>query len=608
MNSESKTENMETLLPGGASSARPRRARWAVVLSVVALTAVLRLGIALTPVVCYKHFSTASTAAASALTSPWSTSASVCPQPPALHPTSPSHLALWNDFTALHATPEFRMRAVHQLSAAVQIPTETFDAMRPVGEDERWASRGPFVEHLERAFPKVHASLPLQRVNTYGLIYTWAGTDASLKPLLLMGHYDVVPVAPLSADEWTFPAYSGHFDGTNIWGRGSSDDKSGVIGIMTTIETLLEAGFAPARTVVLSFGFDEEGGGYHGAAHLGPALLARWGPDSFAMIVDEGSGFTSNYGAIVASPGVAEKGSVNVNVEVKAPGGHSSVPPDHTSIGMLAAMIVHLESHPPVPTLELGTPAFSMASCLAAHAPLLPHKLQRAILHAPRSERARREAEALLLSGETEEGKMFKALVGTTQAVDLVSGGVKSNALPEQAVALVNHRIATQSSVNATITRDANLLLPLAARFNLSVTAYGELLTSAPDTAAAFGTLELSAPQTLEPAPITPSEEGNKPYALLAGTIRAVFREARRGKEEEEKEIVVAPGIMSGNTDTRFNWELSKHIFRYGHGNMIEGGLGGIHTVNEHIKADSFVEMITFFTTLILNADETELE
>ncbi|KAF8217549.1 carboxypeptidase S [Mycena galopus ATCC 62051] len=594
MNSESKTEN---LLLGGASSARPRRARWAVVLSVVALTAVIRLGIALTPVVCYKHFSTASTTAASAL---------ICPQPPALHPTSPSHLALWNDLTTLHATPEFRMRAVHQLSAAVQIPTETFDAMGPVGEDERWASREPFVEHLERAFPKVHASLPLQRVNTYGLIYTWAGTDASLKPLLLMGHYDVVPVAPLSADEWTFPAYSGHFDGTNIWGRGSTDDKSGVIGIMTTIETLLEAGFVPARTVVLSFGFDEEGDGSHGAAHLGPALLARWGPDSFAMILDEGSGFTSNYGTIIASPAVAEKGFVNVNVEVKTPGGHSSVPPAHTSIGMLAAFIVHLESNPPVPTLELGTPTFGMASCLAAHVPLLPHKLKRAILRAPRSERARREAEALLLSGETEEGKIFKALVGTTQAVDIVSGGVKSNALPEQAVALVNHRIATQSSVNATITRDADLLLPLAARFNLSVTAYGELLTSAPDAAAAFGTLELSAPLTLEPAPITPSGEGDRPYALLAGTIRAVFREARRGKEEE-KEIVVAPGISGGNTDTRFNWELSKHIFRYGHENMIEG-LSGIHTVNEHIKVDSFVEIITFFTTLILNADEAELE
>ncbi|KAF8217550.1 hypothetical protein K438DRAFT_1952440 [Mycena galopus ATCC 62051] len=72
----------------------------------------------------------------------------------------------------------------------------------------------------------------------------------------------------------------------------------------------------------------------------------------------------------------------------------------------------------------------------------------------------------------------------------------------------------------------------------------------------------------------------------------------------QEKETVVALGMMS---DTRFNWELSKHIFRYGHGNMIEGELDGIHTVNEYIKADSFVKMITFFTTLIFNAD-VELE
>ncbi|KAF7338835.1 Carboxypeptidase S [Mycena sanguinolenta] len=159
---------------------------------------------------------------------------------------------------------------------------------------------------------------------------------------------------------------------------------------------------------------------------------------------------------------------------------------------------------------------------------------------------------------------------------------------------------AAPSSVNATLARDANLLLPLAERSNLSFTAFGEALTP---SAAAYGTLDLSAPQPLEPAPITPSGSGAKPYELLAGTIREVFRVARTGVED----IVVAPGLMTGNTDTRFNWELSKHIFRYGHGNMIAGGLGGIYTVNEHIKADAFVEMITFFTTLILNADEADL-
>jgi Gly-Xaa carboxypeptidase len=63
--------------------------------------------------------------------------------------------ALWDELTASHATTAFRDRAVAQLSAAVQIPTETYDEMGPVGEDERWLSRGPFLEHLASAFPLV---------------------------------------------------------------------------------------------------------------------------------------------------------------------------------------------------------------------------------------------------------------------------------------------------------------------------------------------------------------------------------------------------------------------------------------------------------------------
>ncbi|KAF7348691.1 Carboxypeptidase S [Mycena venus] len=609
MDLSSKSKSKADTLPGG-TTLRPR-GRWGFVLTVVALAALLRFIFISAPLV--RH---------SCMQAPPSTAA-VCPQGSLLVPSKNG--ALWTDLTALHATTVFRDRAVAQLSAAVQIPTETFDNMGPIDEDERWMSREPFIEHLKGGVPascRRHATLELQKVNTCGLFYTWQGSDTSLKPLLLMGHYgeyiyflrrralpypllyaDVVPVAPLSADQWTFPPYSGHFDGESVWGRGSSDDKSGVIGIMMTIEVLLEKGFTPARTVVLSFGFDEEVGGPQGAGHLGPALLERFGPDSFAMVVDEGgtTGFSETFGAIFATPGVAEKGFVDVHMEVKTPGGHSSVPPAHTSIGILAALIVHLESNAPVSTLELGTPTFEMAACFAAHAPDIPLKLKRAILRAPKSKKALRAAEELLV-----QDKMFRAMVGTTQAVDIIRGGVKSNALPEQVAAVVNHRIATQSSVNATITRDAELVRELAARFNLSVTAYGELLTPALDAeaAATYGTLELSAPLAIEPAPITPSGRGAAPYALLAGTIKATFNAAR--KDAKSKEIFVAPGIMSGNTDTRYYWKLTPHIFRYNHGNFIRG-IGGIHTVDEHIGADAFVEMVTFFTTLILNADEAEM-
>lgn len=91
---------------------------------------------------------------------------------------------------------------------------------------------------------------------------------------------DVVPVDPSTVDEWEHPPYSGYFDGKylalnktesnhgwnallgeRIWGRGSSDDKSGLIGIMSSIESLLEKNFVPSRSVVLTFGFDEEASG-----------------------------------------------------------------------------------------------------------------------------------------------------------------------------------------------------------------------------------------------------------------------------------------------------------------------------------------------------------
>ncbi|KAJ7197362.1 carboxypeptidase S [Mycena pura] len=572
MDSKSKPE-----LPGGAPPPRPRRVRWLV--AAVAFAALL--------------FTSRSHCSGMLKPAP---AAPVCVQERPLVPEKNG--ALWSELTALHATDAFLMRAVAQLSAAIQIPTETFDEMGPVGEDPRWITRGPFVEHLREAFPRVHASLDLQKVNTYGLIYTWQGSDETLKPLLLMGHYDVVPVPSLSVDQWTFPPYSGHFDGENIWGRGTSDDKCGVIGAMTAIEVLLEKDFVPTRTIVLSFGFDEEAGGIHGAGHLGPVLLERFGPDSFAMIVDEGSGVYESYGALFATPGIAEKGYVNINIEIQTPGGHSSVPPAHTSIGMLSSVVVHLENNAPTPALEVGTAPFQMAQCYGAHGPDVPRKLKKAILRADRDEKALKEAEEMLL-----QDRMFKALAGTTQAVDIISGGVKSNALPEQAQVVVNHRIATTSSVHAITTRDAELTKELATRFNLSVTAYGELLT--PADAPAYGALSLSALRALEPAPVTPSVA--RPFRLLAGSIRATFAAARAGKDTADKEVFVSPGMMTGNTDTRFNWKLSKHIFRYGH-NMIDvSDLNGLHTVDERIRADAFVEMITFFTTLILNADEAEL-
>ena len=81
---------------------------------------------------------------------------------------------------------------------------------------------------------------------------------------------------------------------------------------------------------------------------------------------------------------------------------------------------------------------YEKALCLGAHAPDIGRPLRRALKRAPHSDRALHKAEEILF-----EDHLFKALVGTTQAVDLIQGGVKTNALPESAWAVVNHRIAT---------------------------------------------------------------------------------------------------------------------------------------------------------------------
>jgi len=269
---------------------------------------------------------------------------------------------------------------VARLSGAVQIPSVSFDDLGPVGKDKRWEIFYKFADYLKVTYPRVHAELKLEVVNTHGLLYTWEGSDESLKPTLLMAHQDVVPVPDATVDAWTHPPFSGHFDGQYVWGRGSSDCKNQLTAILTSVEALLEAGFKPNRTVILSSGFDEEISGGEGAGHLAPFLLERYGKDGIAVVVDEGSTFSTVWGKTMALPGVGEKGYTDVHVTVRMPGGHSSIPPDHTSIGVLSELITLIEAHQ-YPTIldRQSNPYYGLLQCSAAHAPDFPKSLHKLI-------------------------------------------------------------------------------------------------------------------------------------------------------------------------------------------------------------------------------------
>lgn len=146
-------------------------------------------------------------------------------------------------------------------------------------------------------------------MNIYGLVITWKGADESLKPYLFMAHQDVVPVPDATVSRWKYPPYSAHYDGRFVWGRGSSDCKNNLIGVLEAFEALLEKDYSPKRTILAGFGFDEEISGWQGAAYIARHLEEKWGRGAIDLIIDEGGlGIKDMYGAKFALPALGEKG------------------------------------------------------------------------------------------------------------------------------------------------------------------------------------------------------------------------------------------------------------------------------------------------------------
>ena len=135
------------------------------------------------------------------------------------------------------------------------------------------------------------------------------GTDAKA-PLCLTGHIDTVP---LGAAKWSHDPFSGETDGDKLYGRGSSDMKAGVAGILIAAKNL--AGhLRPTAGVVIVLTAAEEGGCI-GSKHMiqVEGLLGRAG----AMVVGEP---TSNY------PAVGHKGSMKFWAKFRGVTAHGSMP------------------------------------------------------------------------------------------------------------------------------------------------------------------------------------------------------------------------------------------------------------------------------------------
>ena len=95
--------------------------------------------------------------------------------------------------------------AVQRLSRAIRFQTISNQDAAKIPRAEFEA----FHAFLVQSFPRLRATLKSERFNDYSLVYEWPGADATLKPVLLMAHQDVVPVEAISADKWQQPPFGG---------------------------------------------------------------------------------------------------------------------------------------------------------------------------------------------------------------------------------------------------------------------------------------------------------------------------------------------------------------------------------------------------------------
>ena len=315
----------------------------------------------------------------------------------------------------------------------------------------------------------------------------------------------------------------------------------------------------------------------------------------------------------LATVAVTEKGSLNMHMTISSPGGHSSMPPPHTSVGILAKIITMLEENPFPAAIEEESHAMVRHLQCMRDAPKMPAHLRQALLKLewaeramqsnarihtglpllrrwyetflPQDSRAKRVANAraaVLKALSNEQLASFR----TTQAADLFHGGIKVNALPERAEAYMNHRIAPHSSIKETIEHYVRLLEPMAHRYRFALTVFGDVVVPVSNNTYAQLVLQDSS-FTIDTKPPTPFEGPDAgAFELVSSVIRATYHldEPRRvlhGSLVPEDapdspvytdSVRVTPTTLSANTDTAWyhvcmlalTQNLTRNIMRFG--------------------------------------------
>ena len=269
-----------------------------------------------------------------------------------------------------------------------------------------------------------------------GLVLVLPGSSKTLKPLLLLGHIDVVAA---KREDWTRDPYRMIEENGYFYGRGAADMKAMDAIWIDAMMRFKTSGYHPKRTIKLALTCGEEGGSpFNGAEWLAknrPDLLAA----EFALN-EGGGGRTDGRGKLLtATLHVGEKSAQNYRIETTNPGGHSSAPVADNAIYELADALSKVRGMEfPLQMTPTTKAYFSKAG--AARADDIGQAMV-AIAKDPGD----KAAEATL-NGD----KGFHSMLRTTCVATLLDGGHANNALPQRAGANINCRIFPGNTVEST--------------------------------------------------------------------------------------------------------------------------------------------------------------
>uniref|UniRef100_A0A3B4B0Y2 Peptidase M20 dimerisation domain-containing protein n=1 Tax=Periophthalmus magnuspinnatus TaxID=409849 RepID=A0A3B4B0Y2_9GOBI len=461
--------------------------------------------------------------------------------------------------------PDQRQQLLENFKEAIRIRTVSFSRA-----DLNTSALRHFDSFLHKAFPTVFSSSQVKHelVANYSHLFWVQGSRPELEPYLLLAHIDVVPAS--ESDAWDLPPFSAEEKDGFIYGRGTVDDKSPLMGMLQALEFLLLKGYTPQRGFYIGLGHDEEVMGNDGALNIVRVLKARG--VKFLFILDEGSvimdGILQGLDGAAAIIATTEKGSASLKLSVSMPPSHSSMPPRETTIGILASAVKRLEDNPMKRLFGQG-PESGMLEHLAHTVKTMKCLNYGSDLHFTTSVLRVLFSNALVIR-VMERNETTNALVRTTTAVTMFNAGVKHNVIASYAEAFVNLRIHSAHSLK-------------------EVLEFVESTIGDPR-------VKIDIVEGFDPLPISPYDETAFGYQLIKKTLLDLY-----------PSVTVVPGLCIANTDSRHFKDLSGAIYRFAPLWFKPGDAQRIHGINERISKENYEGLVRFFFTLLQNCDIKKL-